>query len=219
MLLIRITAHHREIHTFKPSVRGYLIHCMTTEKGRLRARSRECRASLSPERCADFSRRIHDHLFSLLDGSDPVMVYVSKPPEVDTHPFISRLISRGTGVVVPIIERETRTLRLSFLRDPSVLSVSTFSVPEPIGHEIPARARDIPVVIVPLIAFDRHGHRLGYGAGYYDRFLSAYPHLRKIGVAFSCQEVESVPADENDVALDFIVTENGVIQVCSGRTS
>lgn len=185
---------------------------MTTEKSRLRTRSRESRASLSAEQNAEYSRRIHDHLLSLLDGSDPVMVYVSKPPEVDMHPFISRLISRGTRVVVPIIERETRTLRLSFLKDPSVLSVSTFRVPEPVGHEIPARAKEILVVLVPLIAFDRRGHRLGYGAGYYDRFLSAHPHMRKIGVAFSCQEVESIPADEHDVALDLIVTEKGIVR-------
>jgi 5-formyltetrahydrofolate cyclo-ligase len=62
-----------------------------------------------------------------------------------------------------------------------------------------------------MIAFDRRGYRLGYGAGYYDRFLSAHSWMRKIGVAFSCQEVDAVPADENDVPMDLIVTEQGVV--------
>jgi 5-formyltetrahydrofolate cyclo-ligase len=140
------------------------------------------------------------------------MVYVSKANEVDTRGFIRGLLASGTAVVVPIIERESRTLRLSYLRDPAVLVESTFSVPEPIGSEIPARAEEIPVVVVPMIAFDRNGHRLGYGAGYYDRFLSCHPHLKKIGIAFSCLEVPEIPGDENDVPMDLIVTEEGIIE-------
>ncbi|MCU0631996.1 MAG: 5-formyltetrahydrofolate cyclo-ligase [Methanolinea sp.] len=186
---------------------------MCAEKQALRVRAREIRAAIPPGKRAELSRAIMDRLLGLLDGADPVLVYVSKPPEVDTAPLISAMLTRGTGVVVPIIEREQRSLRLSYLRDPSLLSVSTFSVPEPIGHEIPAEPREIAVVIVPMIAYDARGHRLGYGAGYYDRFLSRHPHIQKIGVAFSCQEVESIPADENDVSMDFIVTESGVTRV------
>jgi 5-formyltetrahydrofolate cyclo-ligase len=78
---------------------------------------------------------------------------------------------------------------------------------EPIGNEIPARPEEVKIVIVPILAFDRRGHRLGYGAGYYDRFLSAHPHLIKIGLAFSCQEVAEVPAEQNDVRMDVVITE------------
>jgi 5-formyltetrahydrofolate cyclo-ligase len=158
-----------------------------------------------------FSRSICDALCQRLNGEKTVMVYVSKPPEVDMMPLIRHLLQRGVRVVVPIIERETRTLRLSCLEDPGDLVCSTFMVPEPIGKEIPARGEDLEVVIVPLLAFDRSGHRLGYGAGYYDRFLSMYPQAKKIGAAFSCQEIGSVPADENDVAMDLIVTEREII--------
>lgn len=171
------------------------------------------RDSLTPENSKTLSRAICDRLIDILDGESPVLVYVSKEGEVDTQHFISRLLGRGTEVVVPIIERENRKLRLSYLRDPAVLSPSTFSVPEPIGHEIPADPENIRVVIIPMIAFDRHGHRLGYGAGYYDRFLSSHSHMKKIGVAFSCQEMETIPADRNDVRMDIIVTEKGVIEV------
>jgi 5-formyltetrahydrofolate cyclo-ligase len=120
-------------------------------------------------------------------------------------------LREGRRVVVPIIEKETRTLRLSYLRDTNLLVKSTFHVPEPIGNEIPAQASDIQTVIIPLLAFDRRGNRLGYGAGYYDRFLAQNPGVKKIGVAFSCQETDSVPGDENDVRIDIVVTEDEVI--------
>jgi 5-formyltetrahydrofolate cyclo-ligase len=184
-----------------------------SSKQQLREKARRARDLLPPDEADRSSRVIAKRLLALLDGESPVMVYVSKPPEVETHGFIRSLLERGTEVVVPIIQAGDCSLRLSYLRDLSSLSVSTFRVPEPIGAEIPARAGDIPVVIVPVIAFDRSGHRLGYGAGYYDRFLEKNPHLKRIGVAFSCQEVEDLPADEHDMPMDLIVTEKEVIVV------
>jgi 5-formyltetrahydrofolate cyclo-ligase len=181
-------------------------------KQALREHAKEIRCRLSPGEIAHHSSLIERHLRSVINGENPVLVYVSKPHEVDTRGLIESLLASGTGVVVPIIERESRTLRLSYLRDPSVLVESTFSVPEPIGSEIPASPVDIKVVIVPMLAFDRKGRRIGYGAGYYDRFLSCHPHMRKIGVAFSCLEVPQIPGDENDVAMDLIVTEKGIIE-------
>jgi 5-formyltetrahydrofolate cyclo-ligase len=62
-----------------------------------------------------------------------------------------------------------------------------------------------------VLAFDRRGHRLGYGAGYYDRFLAKHPRITRIGLAFSCQQISSVPSDENDIRMDFIITENEIL--------
>ena len=177
----------------------------------LRERAKAARCGISPHEVARLSREISSRLLAEIDGQGPVMVYASKAGEVDTHGLIASLLARETAVVVPIIERETRTLRLSYLRDPTVLRESTFSVPEPLGAEIPADPADVRLVVVPMIAFDRRGFRLGYGAGYYDRFLSRHPHLKKIGIAFSCLELAEVPSDENDVTMDLIVTEKGVI--------
>lgn len=151
-----------------------------------------------------------------MNGFETIMVYASKVPEVDTSGLINDLNRRGVRVVVPIIERETCSLRLSYLPDPSALIPSTFDVPEPLGHELPARPEDVQVVIIPMLAFDIEGNRLGYGAGYYDRFLSRYPHVTKIGAAFSCQQTGNIPTDDNDVKMDYIVTEKGVIR-CNGK--
>jgi len=160
----------------------------------------------------NMSAGICSNLLGILNGCSPVMVYVSKPPEVNTETLISALIAKGGRVIVPIIERETVSLRLSYLDDPSVLVDSTFHVPEPIGSEIPARPEEIAVAIIPVLGFDRHGNRLGYGAGYYDRFLEKNPNITRIGLAFACQEIPVIPCDANDVKIDIIVTENGVFR-------
>lgn len=179
-------------------------------KQRLRIEAKNRRAALSPRVAADFSRTIAEYILEFLNPGDPVLAYVAKPPEVDTHPLISALLARGTPVAVPIIERETCTLRISYLRTLDVLIESTFRVPEPIGNEIPADPSAITTILVPMVAFDRCGGRLGYGAGYYDRYLSAHPHMRKTGIAFSCQETTTIPCDPFDIRMDYIITENGV---------
>jgi 5-formyltetrahydrofolate cyclo-ligase len=183
---------------------------MSASKAGLRNQGRARRAQLDPRERREKSRMIRKLLRNLIDGEDPVMVYVSKPTEVETHTLIRELLREGRRVVVPIIERETRTLRLSYLTDLNDLSLSTFSVLEPIGREVPAASEDIAVVIVPMLAFDTQGNRLGYGAGYYDRFLFCCPKAKKIGIAFSCQEVPAVPANADDVGMDYIVTEQGI---------
>ena len=186
------------------------IHPVSSKQA-LRDEAKQKRRAIPEDEIAKKSARICAYLLEVIDGCDPVMAYVSKPPEVDTHPFIRDLLREGRRVVVPIIEKETRTLRLSYLRDTTLLVKSTFHVPEPIGNEIPAQASDIQTVIIPLLAFDRRGNRLGYGAGYSDRFLAQNPGIKKIGVAFSCQETDFVPGDENDVRIDIVVTEDEVI--------
>jgi 5-formyltetrahydrofolate cyclo-ligase len=181
------------------------------KKKLLRDHARTVRASLSTKEIEEKSGLICRRLLEVLDGTDPLMVYASKPLEVDTKVLIRNLISRGKTVIVPIIEKDTKTLRLSYLKDPEVLQESTFHVPEPVGCELPARASEIKAVIIPMLAFDKKGNRLGYGAGYYDRFLSSHPHLTRIGIAFSCQEIEEIPADANDARMDMIVTDSSTI--------
>lgn len=184
---------------------------MSDSKTALRQAAKIQRATLNEAQISDYSRRIRDHLIPVLKEKEPVLVYASKCPEVDTMPLIEWLLEEGKTVVVPIIQREDCSLRLSYLSDPAVLVPSTFQVPEPIGHEVPADPSEIQVVIVPMLAFDAAGNRLGYGAGYYDRFLARHPGLLTIGLAFSCQEFDSLPAEENDIRMDRIVTEQGVI--------
>jgi 5-formyltetrahydrofolate cyclo-ligase len=183
---------------------------MHRTKGRIRDEAKAERAQLSPECRTMWSARIEERLLPLLAPYTTILIYASKPPEVDTRHLIQILLGKGKKVVLPIIEKETRGLRLSYLHNPACLVTSTFKVPEPIGNEIPASPEAVEVAIIPLIAFDAQGNRLGYGAGYYDRFLEKNRHIIKIGIAFSLQQQSALPQERDDVKMDIIVTEKKV---------
>jgi 5-formyltetrahydrofolate cyclo-ligase len=180
-------------------------------KNSIRKVLRQKKEAMHPEERLEKSQRICRHLMGLIRAGETVMVYTSKEMEVNTKPLIAALFRQKNLVVVPIIVREDISLRLSYLRDFAALVPSTFDVPEPIGSEIAAAAEDIDTIVLPMLGFDRKGGRIGYGAGYYDRFLSKNPNLRKIGIAFACQEVQDLPVDENDMPMDFIITEDGIV--------
>src|SRR5512145_533476 len=175
---------------------------MREQKESVRRILRQRKDAMLPEDRLEKSRRICRHLMAMIGNNETVMVFTSKEKEVNTKPLIMALFRQGNPVVVPIIVKEDCSLRLSYLRDFSALVPSTFGVPEPIGSEIPALGNDIDTIILPMLGFDRAGGRIGYGAGYYDRFLSKNPNLRKIGIAYGCQEVENIPVDENDIRMD-----------------
>ena len=191
---------------------------MRERKENVRKILRQRKEAMIPEDRLSKSHRICRHLMEIIRNGETVMVFTSKEKEVNTEPLILTLFKKGNPVVVPIIVKEDVSLRLSYLRDFSALVPSTFGVPEPIGSEIPAAAEDISTIVLPMLGFDRNGGRIGYGACYYDRFLSKNRNLRKIGIAFACQEVDSLPVDENDIRMDYIITEEGIVYP-DGRAS
>lgn len=179
-------------------------------KHALRERLRSIREAISPDQYAAWSTAITTHLSVVLRPFDTILVYSSKPPEVDTHPLIASLLGEGKRVIVPVIQREDCSLRLSYITTPDVLVPSTFNVPEPVGHEIPADPADIEVALIPLLGFDEAGNRIGYGAGYYDRFLAQHTHFPTVGVAFAVQQCDDIPHEATDQVLDAVVTDAGV---------
>jgi len=184
---------------------------MREQKNSIRQILRQKKEAMLPEKRLFESQKICRHLLEIILTCETVMVFNSKEKEVNTKPLILSLFKQGNPVVVPIIVKEDVSLRLSYLRDFSALVPSTFGVPEPIGSEIPAAADDIGTIILPMLGFDRKGGRIGYGAGYYDRFLSKNRNLRKIGIAFACQEADNLPVDENDIPMDYIITGDGIV--------
>jgi 5-formyltetrahydrofolate cyclo-ligase len=130
--------------------------------------------------------------------------------EADLRPLMAALADRGAKLCLPaVLDRETIVFR-ELARGAEMVSAGfgTF------GPGPEAAVLDPDVMLVPLAAFDRRGHRLGYGAGHYDRAIARLhergrkPHL--IGVAFDCQEVERVPDEPHDVVLDQMLTESGL---------
>jgi 5-formyltetrahydrofolate cyclo-ligase len=180
-------------------------------KNSIRQILRQRKEAMTPENRLEKSKRVCYHILTLIQDGETVMVYTSKEKEVNTKPLITKLFENGNPVIVPIIVKDDISLRLSYLRDFSVLVPSTFGVPEPIGNEILATGENVDTIILPMLGFDRTGGRMGYGAGYYDRFLAKNQKVRKIGIAFACQEYDNLPVDGNDIPMDYIITEDGIV--------
>ncbi|MDR2854977.1 MAG: 5-formyltetrahydrofolate cyclo-ligase [Methanomicrobiales archaeon] len=186
------------------------------KKEELRDKLRNIRMQISPDDHAAWSRRACIHLDAFINEwiSGPpisVLVYCSKPPELDTSLLIETLLTKQIPTLVPIIQQEDISLRLSHITKASSLICSTFQVPEPIGCEIPARPEDVSICIVPILGFCMDGARIGYGMGYFDRFFQKNPHIYKIGAAFSCQRCDEIPVTDDDIRMDLIITEHGIV--------
>jgi 5-formyltetrahydrofolate cyclo-ligase len=130
--------------------------------------------------------------------------------ELDPTPLMQKLAAAGARLALPVITARGQSLRFR------VWDPGDRLLPGPLGilEPSPAAAEIVPdLVLVPLAAFDRTGHRIGYGAGHYDRTL-AQLHKSKgfaaIGLAFAAQEVEAVPALQHDVPLDYVLTESNL---------
>lgn len=130
-------------------------------------------------------------------------VYASYSTEVDTWGLLNALFAADKQVCLPRIEGEKMVSARYQNGAPCVCN--RYGICEPQGEEAPCE-----VAVVPLLAFDEKGGRLGYGGGYYDKYFQAFPHVLRVGYAYSGQRVEAVPVEEHDVFLDAVVTEEGV---------
>lgn len=144
-----------------------------------------------------------------------IMAYIDFRNEVKTEKLIKQAIADGKRVVIPISVVETRQLILSEIIDfDNELSPGAYGILEPKPEFI--REVDpllVDLVLVPGVAFDRRGFRIGYGAGYYDRFLERVrKETNKVALAFDLQMVEKAYEDAHDFPVQFIVTESGIIE-------
>lgn len=132
-----------------------------------------------------------------------VMLYLASNYEVDTAYLIAYAQKTGKTVCAPRVLNETEME--AAIIDASGFQKGSFNIWEPKGKSI----SKIDIVFVPGVAFDKKGNRLGYGKGYYDRFLMDKESFT-VGLAFSCQIADELPADTHDYCLDMILTENEV---------
>jgi 5-formyltetrahydrofolate cyclo-ligase len=127
--------------------------------------------------------------------------------EIDPSPLMHALATLGAQLALPLIVARDQPLQFRTWKPGAVLLHGPLSILEP-ALDAPDVNPDI--VLVPLAAFDRRGHRLGYGAGYYDRTLTQLrrlKHVVAIGIGYAMQEIETVPVQPHDVALDYVLTE------------
>ncbi|MCP8940152.1 5-formyltetrahydrofolate cyclo-ligase [Alsobacter sp. SYSU M60028] len=175
------------------------------DKAALRAAALARRDALPAETRERYSHAVAERAARLPLGPGPVSGFWPIRSELDPRPLMRLLAARGATLALPRVERPSLSFRKFAFDDPLVSA--GFGLSEPPPHAPVVRPA---VMLVPLAAFDRRGHRIGYGAGLYDRAIAAAADgapLLTVGVAFSTQEVPSVPDEAHDRALDWIVTE------------
>lgn len=155
-------------------------------------------------------KALKEKLFSLKEFKKAkcVMFYVSKHYEVDTHEMIDESIVMGKKVVVPITLKEEKMLKPSELKDrEKELIKSHYGIHQPGEEHIrPVLLEEVNLMVVPGLAFDKNGHRLGHGGGYYDRFLEkAPPTVFTVGLAFGFQVVDELPTHTTDIPVNKIL--------------
>lgn len=140
-------------------------------------------------------------------------IYCHYRSEVRTIPLLARCLMMGKTVSVPLSQPQQAQMEAVVITD-SIrdLSPGYLGIPEPLVRDRMLLPASIEVAIIPGVVFDRYGHRLGYGMGFYDRFLAlAAPQAIRIGLAFSCQLVDRIPAQPHDVPMDMVLTEQEVL--------
>ena len=141
----------------------------------------------------------------MLAEAQTIMAYYSLPDEVNTHALIDELVAEGKTVLLPKVTGAD-TMELRRYTGRADLQEGAYHILEPVGEPFTDLSA-IDLTLVPGLAFDAAGHRLGRGRGYYDRFLHSKnrPYCVKIGVCFDFQKVDEVPVDAHDIAMDKVV--------------
>lgn len=173
----------------------------TLTKPVLRQQMREAKKQHQSQLAA-MSEQIVEHLKQRLTDCRVVMAYWPLPDEVDIRPLVRWLVAQGKTVVLPkVTGSETMELR-RYVSDDDLVE-GAYHIQEPVGLRFTSYD-DIGMVLVPGMAFDAAGHRLGRGRGYYDRFLPAIPKAYRMGVCFPFQRVAEVPTEQHDVCVEEV---------------
>ncbi len=185
------------------------------DKSKWRAVYRKKRAELTESQRTDLAKKIGTQLSSVLTSSDRfihLFLPIEKFNEVNTWLVKETVENQFSGInwLVSSTDFTEEKLLHFYLEKDTKIAINAFGIPEPVN----AKGTDIKqltTVLVPLLAIDKNGHRLGYGKGFYDRFLAECPkNCRTIGLSFFEPEETTFPTDSWDIPLQYCVTPNGV---------
>lgn len=188
-------------------------------KKNLRAQYRQVRERMSPEQKKQSNAAILGRLLSLREyGRAPsVFTYVSKPNEVDTAALIEAAAAAHKKVAVPLCFPETVGMKFYEIGSLEELVKGLYGVLEPDPEKSrPAEASENSICIVPGLSFDSQGYRLGYGKGYYDRFLSTFPGIT-VGLCYSGCVKWDLPHGYYDRQVDLLITEKYLRRISGKR--
>lgn len=164
----------------------------------------------------EMDREIFNRLINLdlYKEAKNIFIYLSFGSEIDTNPIIDRALEDGKEVYIPKIyksNKEMKAIRLNSFED---LEENSMGILEPKDDSNFIDKENIDLIIVPGAVFDLEGNRIGYGGGYYDRFLSNIKDKRnKVALAYDLQIVENIEAEEHDIKVDYIITNSRINKI------
>lgn len=175
-------------------------------KDLLQARRAHVAALSLAERCSA-AILLREHVMPLVPADGPVALYLPHDAEIDSRPLVAALAEREQPLALPHYVSAARPPRFLAYTPGDAL----FEGPAGLCQPAPDAAEVAPVTILaPLVGFDAALSRLGYGSGFYDKSFARFPAARRIGLAWSCQEADAIPADPWDEPLHAVVTEQKV---------
>jgi 5-formyltetrahydrofolate cyclo-ligase len=184
---------------------------MTKEE--LRGSMRRLRAAVPPGERSRLAELVEEALFGLPDvlDAETILLFYSFGTEVATAGMTERILGSGKRLLLPYLS-DDGSMEAAEVRRGETLEPTSYGPREPGGVAVDPTMVD--VVVTPGLAFDREGNRLGYGGGYYDRYLERMGRAAvRVGIAFSLQVVDRVPAEPGDQRVDVIVTDQEVLDL------
>jgi 5-formyltetrahydrofolate cyclo-ligase len=195
---------------------------VATAKEQLRRSLRRVRDAIS---CADASAAAEAaarHLVALppVASARTVALYAPIRAELDSEPLGRQLAARGVRLAYPRVLDSPKRLSFHEVRlapsGPAPLAPGTFGIPEPLPSAPLVPLETIDLFVVPGLAFDRSGTRLGWGHGFYDRTLAGATSAVRVGFCYACQIVDHVPREADDLPMHYLVTDGGAARADDG---
>ena len=194
-----------------------MISPMKIEKDAIRKEFAERRNSMDASLRASYSEKICNYASNLVSfrHADIILLYAPIKSEIDVMPLMELAISRGKKVAFPRCNTDDRTMKFHFVSSAEDFEVGAYGIREPksdLPTFDPSASNGVAVCFVPGIAFDVYGYRLGYGKGYYDKFLNTFKGST-IGLVFNNLIHSGLPRGKFDLHCDIMITENGIKQI------
>ncbi len=174
------------------------------DKKLLRRRIREQKKQLSEGYIQETSRKLAELFFATeyYQKAKTIYGYLPYNQEVRTVPILEQALRDGKKVAVPKVYGDT--MRFIFLDDLTAVADSSMNIPEPVADG-PVAQDETALVLMPGVAFDKQGNRMGYGGGFYDKFLAQEPNHPTVALCYALQMVEEIPTEDYDVPVDCVL--------------
>ncbi len=187
-----------------------------TKKNEIRARYKALRSAITDEERAARDMRICELFLSSITYryAKVLLMYAPLGGEIDVMPIAVQALADGKTVAFPRCNTEDSTMEYHAVKSVDDLTVGAFGIREPsetapVLYASDYTAEDHPVCLIPGLVFDRAGYRVGYGKGYYDRYLTSFPGVR-VGIVYADCVLGEIPRGRFDLAVDVLVTDKGV---------